>query len=116
MGNYSFKTAGFPEPINGVVEGHNFLQGVPHTKIYDGYSGLIFRNCNLTNCDVPADSVLEHCLRVQVSFCSHLHEAWLKRGFISECSENCSHVVGFDEILIDGKNIVSNYSYEDGVK
>jgi hypothetical protein len=115
MGNYSFKTTGLPEPVNGVVEGHNFTQGVPHTAIYAGQTGLTFRNCNLMNCDVPVGSIVEHGLRSQVSFCSHLHDRWLEKGHISECAADCSHRTGVDTVTIDGVAVHTNYTYEDKV-
>ena len=113
MGNYAFKTTGLPDPVDGVIEGHNFTQGAPHTKIYEGQTGLTFRNCNLLNCDVPSGSVVESCLSCHVSFCSHLHPEWFWRGYISECAENCSHVTAYDTVTIDSQSIHTNYSYED---
>lgn len=113
MGNYSFKTTGLPEPVDGLIEGHNFTQGTPHTSIYEGYSGLTFKNCNLVNCDVPVDSVFISCGTKQISFCSHLHLSWFNRGFISECGENCVHVTHIDNVTIDGVIVDSNYVYED---
>ena len=113
MANYSFKTTGLPEPIENVVEGHNFTQGTPHTPIYAGYTGLTFRNCNLLNCDVPAGSVIEHCNRSQVSFCSHLHTEWLTPGYISACAANCTHLTVTDTVTIDSVAVDTNYSYED---
>ena len=113
MGNYSFKTTGLPEPVDGVVEGYNFTQGVPHTKIYEGVNGLTFRNCNLLNCDVPEDAVVEGYTMSYASFCSHLHPEWLSRGFIPECQENCTHVTRVDNVTVDGVVIDQNYTYED---
>ena len=113
MGNYSFKIVGLPEPVDGVVEGHNFTQAVPHTPIYTGYTGLTFRNCNLLNCDVPADSVVERCQRSQVSFCSFLHDSWLSNGYIVACATNCTHLTVTDTVTIDGVAVDTNYTYED---
>lgn len=114
MGNYSFKTTGLPEPVNGVVEGHNFTQGAPHTAIYTGYSGLTFRKCNLCNCDVPSGSAIEDCLGpVHTSFCSNLHPKMLAIGVIQECSTNCSHVTSTDTVTIDGVTVDTNYNYAD---
>jgi len=113
MGNYSFNIKGLPEPVNGLVEGHNLLRGVPHTKIFEGISGLTFRNCNLTNCDVPADSIIEHCLHIQVSFCSHVQQTWADRGFIPRCTDACSHRTVVDTITIDGTVVDVNHTYED---
>jgi hypothetical protein len=115
MGNYSFKTTGLPEPVNGVVESHNLLQGKPHTKIYNGVSGLTFRKCNLTNCDLPVDAVVDDCLIGHVSFCSHLHEKWAEKGLIDQCSENCEHISEIDTVTIDGVVVDTVYQYADKV-
>ena len=113
MANFSFKTTGLPEPVNGIIEGHNFTQGRPHTKIYEGYSELTFRNCNLLNCDVPSDSVVISCGLGHVSFCSHLHPKWLENGFVFECVESCEHLVSVDTITIDGILLNTQNHYED---
>jgi hypothetical protein len=114
MGNFSFKTTGLPEPVNGVVEGHNFLQGVPHTEIYAGQNGLTFRNCNLLNCDIPAGSVTDNCLYpVYNSFCSHLHGEWFAKGYVPECVAECEHMTHKDIITIDGVAVDTSYFYED---
>lgn len=110
--NYSFKQP--PDVPNGsVIEGHNLTQGVPHTKIYEGKTGLTFRNCNLVNCDVPAGSVVESCNKSQVSFCAHLHDSWLEKGYIPSEVTLCSHLVTTDVITIDGVAVDTNYTYED---
>lgn len=113
MGNYSFKTTGLPEPVNGVIEGHNFTQGAPHTAIYAGQTGLTFRNCNLLNCDVPDGSIIEGCLKCHVSFCSHTHPEWLALGYISECATDCTHKTTTDTITIDGVSVDTHINYED---
>ena len=115
MGNYSFKTTGLPEPVGGVIEGHNFTQGTPHTPIYTGYTGLTFRNCNLMNCDVPVDSIIEYCLHAQTSFCSYLHQGWLDNGYITQCAIDCQHRTIVDTVTIDGVTVDTNYTYEDKV-
>jgi len=99
--------------VNGVVEGHNFTQGVPHTAIYAGQTGLTFRNCNLLNCDVPTGSVVEKCLISQVSFCSHIHDYWHGRGFIPTCVTDCTHKTVTDTMTIDGVAIYTHITYED---
>ncbi len=111
MGNYSFKTTGLPEPVGGVLERHNFHQAVPHTKIYEGYAGLTFRMCNLTNCDVPSGSVIDSCLVSQISYCSHLHPEW--SAFLSQCTNDCSHRSVVDTVTVDGVTVDSNNTYED---
>ena len=112
MPNYSFKQP--PDvPDGSVIEGFNLVQGIPHTKIYEGKTGLTFRNCNLTNCDVPIDSVVESCLRVQVSFCSHNFPSWLENGYIPECVRDCIHKTIVDTVTVDGVVVDTNYTYED---
>jgi hypothetical protein len=114
VGNYSFKTTNLPEPVNGVVEGHNFTQGNPHTAIYAGQTGLTFRNCNLMNCDVPAGSVVENSLYpIHVSFCSHVRPEWLENNYISACGTDCIHKTVTDTMTIDGVAIDTHITYED---
>ena len=113
MANYSFKTTGLPEPINGVVEGHNLAQAVPHTAIYAGQLGLTFRKCNLMNCDVPQGSILDDCNTGHTSYCSHVHPKLLTLGILSACVANCSHVITTDTITIDGQLVDTVYTYED---
>jgi hypothetical protein len=112
MANYSFKTSGLPIPGDRVIETCNFCQLVPHTAIYAGESSLTFRNCNLTNCDVPGDSVIDRCLRVQVEFCSNLHPKWIEKG-LATCTENCAHVTSTDIIQVGGVTVETIYTYED---
>lgn len=116
MGNYSFKTKDLPKPDEkGVVEGHNFTQGTPHTKIYEGMKGLTFRNCNLLNCDVPGDAIVKLCNTGHMTFCSHIWKGWLDKGYISECATECDHVIVKDTITIDGIVVDTSYKYEDKV-
>lgn len=114
MSNYSFQPE-LPEPVSGVVEGHNLLRGQPHTKIYEGIRGLTFRKCNLTNCDVPPDAVVDDCLVGHVSFCSHLHDRWLDKNHIAQCGDDCEHLTETDEIVIDGQVVDSVKHYADRV-
>jgi hypothetical protein len=113
MANYSFKE--LPAAENGaVIEGHNMVRAVPHTAIYEGVTGLTFRNCNLTNCDVPADATVISCLYpCQTSFCSHLNPGWLAAGFLSQCASDCEHRTIVDTITIDSVVVDTNYTYED---
>jgi hypothetical protein len=63
-----------PECENGqLLENVNIAQPKPHTKICEGITGLTFKSCNLTNCDVPEDAVVVDCLQIQRDFCVHLH-------------------------------------------
>jgi hypothetical protein len=112
MANYSFKEP--PNAENGAtIEGHNLLRGAPHTAIYEGVTGLTFRGCNMINCVVPEDAVIDSCLMVQVSFCSHNHPKWLEKGYISECASDCEHRTMVDTITIDGTVVDTVNHYED---
>lgn len=92
----------------------NFNQSVPHTEILSGVSGLSFLNCNLMNCDIPVDSTIEKCLTVHKSLCSHINPKRLASGEITECEENCEHVVDIDTVSIDSSTITI-YHYKDKV-
>lgn len=108
--NYSFQ-----QPIaenNQVFENANFSQVLPHTVVCAGITGLVFRNCNLLNCDVPADAVIESCLTVHKSFCSHLHPELIEKG-LPECTTECQHMASKEPIEVDGVVIETIYTYED---
>lgn len=89
----------------------NFSQLVAGTEIANSYTGLTFEKCNLMNCEVPGDAVVERCLTVEKSCCSHLHPG----VGLTTCSDNCSHVVDTDEIWIDGVLIDTVYYYKDTI-
>ena len=115
MPNFAF-TRGLPLPDvedGHVFERYNFCQAVPHTKIFEGKKGLVFRNCNLTNCDVPEDAVVEGTVRSKHrSFCSHEHPRWVAKG-LPECSETCEHLVDTDELKVDGVTVYKKNLYKD---
>ena len=111
MSNYAFMTN---NPLPNIKDGHvftgdNFIQKDPHTSIFTGKAGLKFINCNLTNCKLPEDSTTEGSHPKQRSFCSHVHPRWE----LTECIENCEHVIDTDEIIIDGIVIDTIYNYAD---
>ena len=93
-------------------ENCNFAQFVTGIDLFGSLSGLTFRGCNLTNVTVPGDSVIEDCLTITISFCSHLHPT---KSDISECDEECSHVVDTDTVVIDGQVVDTIYHYQDTV-
>lgn len=113
MANYAFMTGRtFPKIQNGhVFVGDNFIQKEPNTEILDGYTGLKFINCNLTNCKLPEDAIIEGSHPRQRSFCSHIHPEWN----LTECVEECEHMVDVDEIYIDDILVDKVYYYEDKV-
>ncbi len=105
--NYSHDRLSNWTPSNGdTVEGHNFTQKYPHTDIGAGVTGLKFKNCNLVNCDIPADATVESCNTTQISRCG-----WLNDGY--ECAVNCEHLVSTEEIRVDTVLIDTLYEYED---
>lgn len=103
-----------PEGISSddIFEDCNLMQKYPHTLICPGISGLIFRQCNLSNCNLPVDAKINDCGQVHrhKSRCSNLHPEW---NLSPLCPIDCSHVVDKDEIIIDGKTVVVNYFYQD---
>lgn len=118
MANYSFfvaKGIPLPEVENGhVFEMCNFTQLLPHTKIFEGVTGLVFRKCNLVNCDVPVDAVIDDCLRSQIGFCSNVIPKLVDYG-LTQCPEVCDHVVDSDSVTIDGVLVDTIYYYENKV-
>ena len=116
MANYSFTTG---RPLPTVENGHEFIMDnfaqVEPTSVFSDKAGLIFRKCNLTNCIVPADSVIDNCLHNQRSFCANLHTDWVEKGHLQAEVENCPHVTSIDEIWVDGVLVDTIYHYVDGV-
>jgi len=117
MPNYAFTTGkSLPVVQNGhVFEYSNFMQAQPHTPIFTGITGLVFRKCNLTNCDVPPDAVLENCTNRHKDLCSNLHPKWVGKGLPTEL-KNCPHVVDTDTVTIDGVVVDTTYHYADTIQ
>lgn len=111
MANYTFVTGNqIPDVENGhVFTGDNFIQQYPNTEILTGKTGLKFINCNLTNCSLPPDAITEGSHPKQRSFCSHVHTRW----GLTECIENCEHVIDTDEVTIDSVVVDTTYHYAD---
>ena len=112
MANYSLGRIPMPEPENGhAFDGDNFIQLTP-TAIFVGVTGLTFKNCNLTNCILPGDAVTLSHHPQMASFCSHVHPKWVAKG-LTECVENCTHVIDTDAVTIDGQVVDTIYHYMD---
>lgn len=95
-----------------IIEKCNLTQFVPHTEILSGKTGLTFRDCNLINCDVPGDSIIERSNNTQISFCYNLHP----EGYgLDPEPENCPHVVDTDELIVDSVIIDTIYTYKDTI-
>lgn len=114
MANYAWTTGkSLPEVADGaVIERMNLHQREPHTPVFVGKTGLTFRRCNLINCDVPDGSVIDDCLRAQISHCTNLHPKWADKG-LTVCPQVCEHVVDSDTIIVDSVVVDTVYHYED---
>ena len=112
MPNYAWTTGKALPENESVFRDCNFAQMAPHTKIFEGRTGLVFKNCNLMNCDIPPDSVVEGGLRCHVSYCSHQHPRWVEKGLL-ECETLCKHLIDSDTITVDGLLIDTVYYYAD---
>lgn len=102
--NYSWTTDKVFNPQPGdIFVGCNFAQKYPFTEI-TAVTGLTFKVCNLLNCIVAEDSEIINCNIKQISRCGNLDDDYT-------CEVNCSHVVSFDELEIDGEVVVTVYQY-----
>ena len=109
MANYSkdkVQSCSFTDGM--ILLQHNFTQLLPHTKIAEGIKNLTFKECNLCNCDVPADAKVIDCLHVHMSRCSHLHD-----DLPYTCKDECEHMVSKEDIVVDGEVVDTIYTYED---
>lgn len=114
--NFSRSKINNLEVANGdIFQKCNFAQSVAHTDICTGYTGLVFTDCNLMNCDVPAGSVVNNCLTVQKELCANLHPDRVATGELDSEDEDCDHVIDTDEIWIDGELVDTIYHYRDTV-
>ncbi len=113
--NYSRGSIKNINPENGdTFEGCNFAQTKPHTKIFEGVTGLIFIKCNGRNCDPDKGSVIIKGVWTHKTLCSHRHIKLLELGEITKCKTECEHVqTDPDEIIIDGVSLGKNYVYKD---
>ena len=77
-----------------------------------GYGlSLTFRECNLRNCVVPQGTVVDDCNCSQVDYCYWLHPEYT----LTLEDENCRHVVGTDNVTIDGQVASTTYHRKDTV-
>jgi len=114
--NYSFAHFSKAVPSNGDhFINCNLTQPQPNTAIFSSITGLRFTRCNLCNCNVPGDAVLENSPNRHINFCSHLKPKMAE--YTSGCVEACSHVVDFDEVIIDGTSLgkVYHYKHSEGI-
>lgn len=117
MANYAFTTGkALPQAENGQrFERCNFARLQPHTKIFEGITGLRFFECNLTNCDLPPDAVIEGTdCHGHIEYCGHVHPKWIEKG-VPDCAENCAHVTSTDVIKVGGVTVETVYHHSDKV-
>ena len=84
-GNFEKRLPDFKD--DQVFERARLIQKQPHTKIAVGKKGLVFRGCNLMNCDLPPGTVTDMCLTIHKSLCSHCHPGM----DLPECAIDCEH-------------------------
>lgn len=101
------RLADFSPESGDTIESCNLSQMYPHTAITE-VSNLTFKGCNLVNCDVPADAVVERCNTTQISRCGHLHDDYT-------CAVNCEHLVSSEDIIVDGVVVDTIREYQDEV-
>lgn len=104
-----------PEFADGdTAEEANLSQIAPHTPICVGISGLTFIRCNLTNCDLPLDAIVDKCGRlIHLDMCAHVHPQLVELGFLAAEEPDCPHVVETHQVTIDGQLVSHTYEYAD---
>jgi hypothetical protein len=98
----------------GIADGDEFLrcnlvQLQPHTPVCVGKIGLVFRRCNLVNCDLPPDAIAEDCAQGHVSRCAWLHPEWP----LPAEPTDCPHVTTRHTVTVDGATVATEYERAD---
>lgn len=82
-------------------------------SLLTGIKGIIYKDCNLSNCIIESDSKIEgKRYGVNKSKCKHLHPEITE---LANEVENCEHVIDSDEIYVDGILADTIYYYEDTI-
>lgn len=109
MSNYCFQD---PDIKDGsVITSGNFSQLYPNTEIMKDIS-LTINGGNWTNVKKQSTWTINGGNWTQVNRCSNLHPGLVSKG-LTECAENCEHVVNAEEIYIDDILADTIYTYED---
>jgi len=91
------------------IDDSNFCQPVP-TLMFTEYQNLTFTRGNLLNVqlDPACGHVVDDCLWIEKSFCSHLHPELVANG-LPECDTNCQHQSAIDPTryhdIVTGRHI-----------
>jgi len=99
---------GLPECSDGDTFTECNLSQLNDREIATGKTGLIFSECNLTNCIVPDGSTVLSSNRAKIDFCYWLHPEWV----LPVEPEDCRHVIETDILTVDGQSI-TEYIRED---
>ena len=113
-GNWSHRDPGDDIPDGSTINKGNFSQLQPDTAIMTG-KPLTINGGNWVNVQADPAWTINGGNWAQISRCSHLHPEWISKG-LSECPDNCNHVVDMDEIWIDGDCIDTIYYRKDIVQ
>ena len=105
--NWSMQTP--PLRSGDTVEDSNLYQLISGTGV--NAAGVVFRNCNLTNCNVTGAALIENSNTSQIDLCYWLHR---DKDLPAE-PDNCRHVVDTDTIEVDGVVIATEYTRKDTV-
>jgi len=104
MATHKSKNYIFIDPLcesDDVFEECNLMQLESGTAICKGKTGLIFRECNLTNAVVPEGSTVIGCKVSDAEFCSHKHPKWVDKFGLTRCNILCDHRQGDEKQWVD---------------
>ena len=97
-------------PAGSVIRGGQFRQHTPGTPIMAGRA-LTIRGGNFQNVAKDAAWTIEGGNWGQKNLCTNLQPYLVDKG-LTECAENCSHVVDTDVIEGEGGSSVTIYHYK----
>lgn len=91
------------------LDGCYCVQHTADTEIFQGLTGLRFTgNCNLINCNLPTDAIVENGLVIEKQYCSHLHPEMVEAGMAKERID-CPHAIWVEPVTVDGQTAVKGY-------
>ena len=102
-GNWSFSDPGDDISSGDIINGGNFSQLEPETEILVGKT-LTINGGNWTNVKAQQNWTINGGNWKQFDFCTHEMPFLIERG-VTECVENCAHVVDTDTVIVDGEEM-----------